>query len=150
MRKTIKGLCEKLTKDIKWAIRKHYFSEKKIKIVLGGHRCEDSIADLYRREEITQGLYYKWLKDFMPAGKRWLAGDTSLAADADEVNELCREAKDLKEVVAEQTFELRLLKKACTTLGATTNEISCVRRSTVGMIGICSGESLDCKINLSS
>ncbi len=47
----------------------------------------------------------------MEAGKKRLAGDTARAANTDEVNELRREAKDLKEVVTEQTRELRLLKK---------------------------------------
>ena len=73
---------------------------------------EDSIAELCRREGISQGIYYKWSKDFMEAGKKRLAGDTARAANTDEVKELRREAKDLKEVVAEQTLELRLLKKS--------------------------------------
>ncbi len=59
----------------------------------------------------------------MEAGRRRLAGDTARAANTDEVKDLRREARDLKEVVAEQTLELRLLKKACSTVGATTNEI---------------------------
>ena len=50
----------------------------------------------------------------MEAGKKRLAGDTARAANSDEVKELRREAKDLKEVVAEQTLELRLLKKSMT------------------------------------
>ena len=45
-------------------------------------------------------------------GKRRLAGDTARAATTDEVKNLRREARDLKEVVAEQTLELRLLKKS--------------------------------------
>jgi transposase len=48
----------------------------------------------------------------MEAGKKRLAGDTARAANTDEVKELRREAKALKEVVAEQTLELRLLKKS--------------------------------------
>jgi transposase len=48
----------------------------------------------------------------MEAGKRRLAGDIARAATTDEVKDLRREARDLKEVVAEQTLELRLLKKA--------------------------------------
>ena len=64
------------------------------------------------REGISQGIYYKWSKDFMEAGKKRLAGDTARAANTDEVKELRREAKDLKEVVAEQTLELRFLKKS--------------------------------------
>ena len=111
MRKTTKSPGEKIVKDIKRATRQHYSSEEKIRIVLDGLRGEDSIAELCRREGISQGIYYKWSKDFMEAGKKRLAGDTARAANTDEVKELRREAKDLKEVVAEQTLELRLLKQ---------------------------------------
>jgi transposase len=41
-----------------------------------------------------------------------LAGDTARAANSDEVKDFRREARDLKEVVAEQALELRLLKKS--------------------------------------
>ena len=58
---------EKIVKDIKRATRKHYSSEEKIRIVLDGLRGEDSIAELCRREGISQGIYYKWSKDFMEA-----------------------------------------------------------------------------------
>ena len=111
MRKTTQSPGEKIVKDIKRATRKHYSSEEKIRIVLDGLRGEDRIAELCRREGISQGIYYKWSKDFMEAGKKRLAGDTARAANTDEGKALRREAKDLKEVVAEQTLELRLLKK---------------------------------------
>ena len=45
----------------------------------------------------------------MEAGKKRLAGDTARQATSSEVTGLKREARDLKEVVAEQTLELRLL-----------------------------------------
>ena len=48
----------------------------------------------------------------MEAGKRRLFGDTARAANTDEGKDLRREACDLKEVVAKQTLELRLLKKS--------------------------------------
>jgi transposase len=67
---TRKSPGEKLVKDIKSATRKQYSSEEKIRIVLDGLRGEDSIAELCRREGISQGIYYKWSKDFMEAGKR--------------------------------------------------------------------------------
>ena len=47
----------------------------------------------------------------MEAGKKRLSGDTARAATTDEVKNLRREARDLKEVVAEQTLELRIFKK---------------------------------------
>ena len=103
---------ERVVKDIRRATRKQYGAEEKIRIVLEGLRGEDSIAELCRREGIAQGVYYKWSKDFMEAGKRRLAGDTARAANTDEVRDLRREARDLKEVVAEQMLENRLLKKS--------------------------------------
>ena len=48
----------------------------------------------------------------MKAGKRRLAGDTARAASTGEVTALRREARKLKEVIAEQTLELWLLKKS--------------------------------------
>ena len=83
---TRKSLGEKIVKDIKRATRKHYSSEEKIRIVLDGLRGEDSIAELCRREGISQGIYYKWSKDFMEAGKRRLAGDTARAATTGDVD----------------------------------------------------------------
>ena len=44
-------------------------------------------------------------------------------AKTGEVQGLRREARDLKEVVAEQALELRLLKKSMSGLGAAKNEI---------------------------
>ena len=124
---TRKSPSEKIVKDIKRATRKQYSSEEKIRIVLDGLRGEDSIAELCRREGIAQGIYYKWSKDFMEAGKRRLAGDTARAANTDEVKDLHRKARDLKQVVAEQTLELRLLKKKhVRRWGETTNEICCI------------------------
>ena len=107
-----KPSAQAVVKDIRRATRKQYGAEEKIRIVLEGLRGEDSIAELCRREGIAQGVYYKWSKDFIEAGKRRLAGDTSRAANTDEVRDLRREARDLKEVVAEQMLEMRLLKKS--------------------------------------
>ena len=104
--------AEQVVKDIRRATRRHFSAEDKIRIVLEGLRGEESIAELCRREGIVQNLYYRWSKEFLEAGKRRLAGDTARAATTDEVKQLRREAQDLKEVVAEQALELRLLKKS--------------------------------------
>jgi transposase len=104
--------AEQVVRDIRRATRKHYSAEDKIRIVLEGLRGEDSIAALCRREGIVESLYYGWSKEFLEAGKRRLAGDTARAATTDEVKALRQEAQSLKEVVAEQTLELRLLKKS--------------------------------------
>jgi transposase len=103
--------AEQVVRDIRRATRKQHSSEEKIRIVLEGLRGEDSIAALCRREGIAESLYYSWSKEFLEAGKRRLAGDTARAATTDEVKALRQEARTLKEVVAEQALELRLLKK---------------------------------------
>lgn len=103
---------EKVVNDIRRATRKQYSAEEKIRIVLDGLKGEDSIAELCRREGIAQSLYYSWSKEFLEAGKKRLAGDTAREATSNEVKGLRREARDLKEVVAEQALELRLLKKS--------------------------------------
>lgn len=103
---------ERIVKDIRRATRKQYSAEEKIRVVLDGLRGEHSIAELCRREGIAESLYYSWSKEFLEAGKRRLAGDTARAATGSEVKDLRRQAKELKEVVAEQALELRLLKKS--------------------------------------
>jgi transposase len=109
---TGKPPAEAAIKDIRRATRRHYSAEDKIRIVLEGLRGEEGIAALCRREGIAESLYYSWSKEFLEAGKKRLAGDTARAATAGEVNALRRQAQNLKEVVAEQALELRLLKKS--------------------------------------
>ncbi len=104
--------AETLVRDIRRATRKHYSAEEKIRIVVAGLRGEDSIAELCRREGISQNLFYRWSKEFLEAGKKRLAGDTAREATSEEVKSLRREAVALKEVVAELTLENRLLKKS--------------------------------------
>ena len=68
------------------------------------------MAELCRREGIAERLYYSGSKAFLEAGKRRLAGDTARAATSSEVTDPRRAARQLKEVVAAQALELRLLK----------------------------------------
>jgi len=106
--------AEETVRDIRRATRRHFSAEEKIRIVLEGLRGEDSIAELCRREGIAESLYYSWSKEFLEAGKRRLAGDAARSATTSEVKDLKRQAQELKEVVAEQALELRLLKKSMT------------------------------------
>jgi transposase len=104
--------ADQVVKDIRRATRRQFSAEEKIRIVLEGLRGEESIAELCRREGIASSMYYGWSKEFLEAGKRRLAGDTARAATSDEVKDLRLQASALKEVVAEQALELRLLKKS--------------------------------------
>jgi transposase len=66
--------AERVVQNIRRATRKRYSAEEKIRIVLEGLRGEESIAELCRREGISQNLYYRWSKEFLEAGKKRLAG----------------------------------------------------------------------------
>ena len=104
--------AEQHVREIRRQTRKRYSSEEKIRIVLEGLRGEYSIAELCRREGIAQGLYYKWSKEFLEAGKKRLSGDTERKATSGEVKDLRREMSDLKEALADVLLENRLLKKS--------------------------------------
>ena len=103
--------AESQVREIRRQTRKRYSSEEKIRIVLEGLRGEYSIAELCRREGIAQGLYDKWSKEFLEAGKKRLSADTERQATSGEVKDLRREMSDLKEAFADVLLENRLLKK---------------------------------------
>jgi transposase len=100
-----------LISELKRKTRKVYSSEEKIRIIIDGIRGETTIAELCRKEGISQGNYYKWTKDFMEAGKRRLSGDTMREANTTEVHEIKTENQSLKELVAELSLRNRELKK---------------------------------------
>jgi transposase len=77
--------AEEAIKDIRRATRRHWSAEDKIRIVLEGLRGEESISELCRREGIAASQYYGLSKEFMEAGKRRLAGDTTALAKRDGV-----------------------------------------------------------------
>ncbi len=69
------------------------------------------IRDLCCRQGIRPNMYYAWLKDFMDAGKERLARDTVRDATRADVDGLKRENGRLKQLVAELSLEVHLLKK---------------------------------------
>ena len=108
---------ESVVREIKRRTRRKFNSEEKIRIILQGLRGEDSIAETCRREGIASGVYYKWSKAFLEAGKRRLKGDTVREASSDEVSELKKENEELKQLVAELSLRNRVLKKSSSGLG---------------------------------
>ena len=106
--------AEETVRNIRRKTRKKYLGEEKIRIDLEGLRGEQSVAELCRREGISESLYYRWSKEFLEAGKRRLLGDTQREASSGEVTDLRKENARLKELVAETVLENRLLKKSVT------------------------------------
>ena len=104
--------ARQLIRRAKRATRRKFPAEEKIRIVMEGIRAEVSIADLCRREGIHPTIYYKWLKDFMEAGKGRLRGDAKREATSDEVTQLRGENERLKQLVADLSLENLTLKKS--------------------------------------
>jgi transposase len=96
----------------KQAGRRTFRAEDKIRIVMEGIRGEDSVSELCRRERVHTTVYYRWLKDFMEAGKRRLRGDVQRDANRDEVAGLKEENARLKQLVAEYALDVMALKKS--------------------------------------
>jgi transposase len=102
---------KKFIQDIKRATRRKFSAEEKIAIVLEGFRRDTPIRDLCRREGIHPGTYYAWLKDFMEAGKERLTREMVRDASRSEVQELRRNEARLKQLVAELSLQVHVLKK---------------------------------------
>jgi len=98
-------------KRVRRITRRKYTPEEKIRIVLEGFRHEVPIRDLCRREGIKPNVYYAWLRDFIEAGKTRLARDTVRDATRAEVDDLRRENERLKQLVADLSLQVHLLKK---------------------------------------
>jgi transposase len=102
---------KRFIQDIKRITRRKFTAEEKIRIVLEGFRRDTPIRDLCRREGIHPGTYYAWLKDFMEAGKERLVRDNIRDATRAEVQDLKRENNRLKQLVAELSLQVHVLKK---------------------------------------
>ena len=100
-----------LIRDIKRITRRKFNAEEKIRIVLEGFRRDTPIRELCTREGIKPSTYYAWLKDFMEAGKERLTREMTRDATKGEVQELKRENVRLKQVVAELSLQVHVLKK---------------------------------------
>ena len=107
-----KQSTENFIKDIRRKTRRLFTSEQKIMIVMEALRGENSTAEICRKYSITQALFYKWNKEFMEAGKKRLAGDTTREATSDEVTDLRKENQRLKEMVADLMLRYDIVKKS--------------------------------------
>ena len=107
-----KQTTENFIKDIRRKTRRVFSSEQKIMIVMEAQRGEESVASICRKHAISQVLFYKWNKEFMEAGKKRLAGDTTREATSDEVSDLRKENLRLKEMVADLMLRYTIVKKS--------------------------------------
>lgn len=111
-----KSSTENFVKDIRRKTRRIFTSEQKILIVMEAIRAETPVAELCRKYGIHEAQFYRWNKEFMEAGKKRLAGDTTREATSDEVSELRKENQRLKEMVADLMLRYDIVKKSLTIL----------------------------------
>jgi len=102
---------KQLIRDVRRNTRRRFTAEEKVRIVLEGFRRDIPIRDLCRREGIRPSTYYAWLKDFMEAGKERLTRDVIRDATRSEIAEIKRENARLKQLVAELSLQVHVLKK---------------------------------------
>ncbi len=107
-----KQTTENFIKEIRRKTKRMFTSEQKITIVMEALRAEISVAEICRKYSIHQSQFYKWNKEFMEAGKKRLAGDTTRDATNDEVNNLRNENAKLKEMVADLMLRYDIVKKS--------------------------------------
>jgi transposase len=96
---------KKLIKTTRQSTKRKFTAEDKIRIVMEGIRGDDPVTTLCRREGIHANIYYKWLKDFMEAGKSRLKGEDMRGATRAEVDGLKDENSKLRQVVADLSVE---------------------------------------------
>jgi transposase len=111
-KRSSKSSAANTIRNIRRNSRKQYSGEEKIRIVLEGLRGEETVAELCRREGISQSIYYRWSKAFLEAGKQRLVGNTKREASREDVQELRQENEQLKQLVAELALKNRILKKS--------------------------------------
>jgi transposase len=104
--------ARKLIQTARQVAKKKFTAEDKIRIVMEGIRGDEPVSALCRKESVHPTVYYKWLKDFMEAGKSRLKGEDLRGATRAEVDALKDENSKLRQVVADLSVENLTLKKS--------------------------------------
>ena len=87
--------ARQVIRPTKQITRRRFSPEEQVRIVIEEIRGEIKVTSLWRREDIASNVYYKWLKDFMEAGKGRLEGATLQEAGRAEVQSLQRKNERL-------------------------------------------------------
>jgi len=112
-----KSTTENFVKDIRNKTRRIFTSKQKILIVMEAIRGESPVPEICRKYGIHQAQFYRWNKEFLEAGKKRLAGDTTREATSDEVTQLRKENQLLKESLADLVIRYEIVKKSLNILG---------------------------------
>jgi transposase len=106
-----KTSAENFVKEIRRKTGRLFTSEQKILIVMEAIRGENPVVEICRKYGIHQTQFYKWNKQFLEAGEKLMAGDTTLGATTDEVVMLRKENQRLKDMVVDLMLRFDIVKK---------------------------------------
>jgi len=86
--------------------RRKFDPDKKVTIVLEGLKGETTIAELCRKYQISEPLYYKWRDKFLEGGRK-----AFFSPESDIEKELERRIEELEKIIGRQTVQIEILKK---------------------------------------
>jgi transposase len=81
--------------------------ETKMAAVLEGLKAESSIADICRKYQISESLYYRWRDKFLEAGGRALASRNGF----DPEYAVKARISELERIIGKQAVQIEILKK---------------------------------------
>ena len=106
--------ADAFVKQVRRRTQRKFSAEEKIRIVIESFKRETSIAEMCRQEGISTAVFYNWLKAFMEGGKGQLKGDSKRNATEIEIGKLKGENEQLKSLLGEKEYALKLIKKSLT------------------------------------
>jgi transposase-like protein len=87
--------------------RRRIDADTKLAAVLEGLKGESSIAEICRKYQISESLYYRWRDKFLEAGSRALA---SRNGSSPEISMKAR-ISELERIIGKQAVKIEMLKK---------------------------------------
>jgi transposase-like protein len=81
--------------------------ETKVAAVLEGLRGESSIADICRKYQISESLYYRWRDKFLAGGSQALSSRNDSSPEA----AVKARISELERIIGKQTIQIEILKK---------------------------------------
>jgi len=85
-------------------------AEKRYQIVKEALSQKESVGQIARRHQVSEGLIYRWRDKFFEGGKAALAFDGRNVRHGEKVA-LERQIEELQKLIGEQAVEIRCLKR---------------------------------------
>lgn len=87
--------------------RRRIDPDTKLAAVLEGLKGESSIADICRKYQISESLYYRWRDKFLEAGGRALASRNGSSPE----ESMKAKISELERIIGKQAVKIEILKK---------------------------------------